>query len=98
MRIVGIAKIFISFVLVIVYFILFGFESLRRLQDGDITITRNDEFLENITSPGSIMSENEISLALLDNYRFMLSDQYRTNWEQFWIRIRKTLHCNVDYG
>ena len=64
MKIVGIAKIFISFVLVIVYFILFGLESLQRLQDGDITLTRNDEFLENITSPGR-KSEKKLSLTLL---------------------------------
>ena len=49
----GIAKIFIGFVLIIIYVILFGLASLQRLQDGDITITRNDEFLENITSPGT---------------------------------------------
>ena len=64
MKIVGIAKIFMSFVLVIVYFILFGLESLQRLQDGDITLTRNDEFLENITSPGR-KSEKKLSLTLL---------------------------------
>ena len=49
----GNIKIFISFVLVIIYFILFGLDSLKRLGAGDITITRNEEYSENITSPGN---------------------------------------------
>ena len=42
----------LSFVLVIIYFILFGLASLKHLSAGDITITRNEESSENITSPG----------------------------------------------
>ena len=53
-----IAKLFISFVLLIIYFILFGVDSIHRLWEEDITITRNEEFPENITSPGKFTSNN----------------------------------------
>ena len=62
-----------SFVLVIIYFILFGLDSLKRLGAGDITITRNEEFLENITSPGN----NGINIMDLNIYiSTTFSDQY----------------------
>ena len=58
MKFENIAKLFISFVLLIIYFILFGVDSFHRLWDEDITITRNEEFPENITSPGKFTSNN----------------------------------------
>ena len=52
MKFENIARVFMSFALVILYFILFGLASFQRLWAGDIAISRNEESPENITSPG----------------------------------------------
>ena len=52
MKLEDITKIFVSLVLVIVYVIVFGRESVARLLAGDTTIATNEESPENISSPG----------------------------------------------
>ena len=52
MKLESIGRFFISLILVILYFFLFGLASIQRLWARDISIARNEESPENITSPG----------------------------------------------
>ncbi len=47
------AKIIISLILVIIFYLLFGRESIAKLKKGDISITRREEEPQNIKEPGN---------------------------------------------
>ena len=48
------AKIIISLILVLMFYLLFGRESIAKLKKGDISITRREEEPQNIKEPGII--------------------------------------------
>ena len=48
----GFGKIFISLILVLVYFFLFGCESIERLLQREMTIAHSDEEPQKIRAPG----------------------------------------------
>ena len=48
-------RIFISSILVIVYFILFGIESIKRLLKKEMTIAHSEEEPQEIKAPGMIL-------------------------------------------
>ena len=48
------AKIIISLILVIIFYLLFGRESIAKLKKGGISISRREEQPQNIKEPGII--------------------------------------------
>ena len=45
-------KLFLSSVLVVVYFVLFGYESIKRLMQEEMTISHSDKEPKKIKAPG----------------------------------------------
>ena len=52
-------KIFISSILVIVFFFLFGYESIERLLKKEMTIAHSDEEPQEIKAPGMLKKLNK---------------------------------------